>query len=132
MVVDHQDADAIGVGCHDWDGTTTRTTVPLPGALVTSNRPPRSATDLDRFLLDPEDIVVAVGQDGLVANVAKYVQDQPVIGVNPEPDRNPGVLADTKLARSRPCSLALSAAGRISNGERWCGPRSTTARVSVR
>jgi hypothetical protein len=33
----------------------------------------------------PEDIVVAVGQDGLVANVAKYLAGQPVIGVNPDP-----------------------------------------------
>ena len=48
--------------------------------------------DLDRFLFDPEDLVVVVGQDGLVANVAKYLTGQPVIGVNPEGDRNPGVL----------------------------------------
>jgi hypothetical protein len=48
--------------------------------------------DLPRFLFAPEDIVVAVGQDGLVANVAKYLDEQPVIGVNPEPRRNPGVL----------------------------------------
>jgi hypothetical protein len=47
--------------------------------------------DLDRFLFTPDDVVV-VGQDGLVANVAKYLDGQPVIGVNPEPDRNPGVL----------------------------------------
>ena len=48
--------------------------------------------DLPRFLFGPEDIVIAVGQDGLVANVAKYLDEQPVIGVNPEPRRNPGVL----------------------------------------
>jgi hypothetical protein len=48
--------------------------------------------DLPRFLFAPEDIVVAVGQDGLVANVAKYLDTQPVIGVNPEPRRNPGIL----------------------------------------
>lgn len=48
--------------------------------------------DLPRFLFAPEDVVVAVGQDGLVANVAKYLDGQPVIGVNPEPSRNPGVL----------------------------------------
>jgi hypothetical protein len=48
--------------------------------------------DLPRVLFSPEDVVVAVGQDGLVANVAKYLHGQPVIGVNPEPDRNPGVL----------------------------------------
>jgi NAD kinase len=48
--------------------------------------------DLPRFLFAPEDVVVAVGQDGLVANVAKYLDGQPVIGVDPEPDRNAGVL----------------------------------------
>ncbi len=45
--------------------------------------------DLSRFLFAPEDVVVIVGQDGLVANVAKYLDGQPVIGINPEP----GVLA---------------------------------------
>ncbi|MFT4090089.1 MAG: hypothetical protein QM645_05110 [Asticcacaulis sp.] len=48
--------------------------------------------DLDRFLFAGEDIVVPVGQDGLVANVAKYLNGQPVIGVNPEPEINAGVL----------------------------------------
>jgi hypothetical protein len=48
--------------------------------------------DLPRFLFSPEDVVVAVGQDGLVANVAKYLDGQPVIGVDPEPGRNAGVL----------------------------------------
>ncbi|QYX77013.1 NAD(+)/NADH kinase [Streptomyces akebiae] len=48
--------------------------------------------DLDRFLFAPEDVVVVVGQDGLVANVAKYLAGQPVVGINPDPRRNPGVL----------------------------------------
>ncbi|MDP9026974.1 MAG: hypothetical protein M3N46_05375 [Actinomycetota bacterium] len=48
--------------------------------------------DLDRYLFAPEDVVVVVGQDGLVANVAKYLAGQPVIGVDPEPGRNAGVL----------------------------------------
>jgi hypothetical protein len=48
--------------------------------------------DLARFVFGPEDVVVAVGQDGLVANVAKYLDGQPVIGINPDPGRNPGVL----------------------------------------
>ncbi len=39
--------------------------------------------DLDRFRFSPDDIVVAVGQDGLIPNVAKYLSGQPVIGVNP-------------------------------------------------
>lgn len=49
-------------------------------------------SDLPRFLFSPEDLIIVVGQDGLVANVAKYLSGQPVIGVNPDPDRNPGVL----------------------------------------
>jgi hypothetical protein len=49
-------------------------------------------SDLARFVFGAEDIIVAVGQDGLVANVAKYLAGQPVLGLNPEPDRNPGVL----------------------------------------
>jgi len=48
--------------------------------------------DLPRFLFAPDDIIVAVGQDGLVANIAKYLGGQIVIGINPEPARNPGVL----------------------------------------
>ena len=39
--------------------------------------------DLDRFLFEPDDVVLALGQDGLVANVAKYLDGQPVIGLNP-------------------------------------------------
>jgi NAD kinase len=48
--------------------------------------------DLPRYLFDPDDIIIAVGQDGLVANIARYLDGQLVIGINPEPGRNPGVL----------------------------------------
>jgi len=48
--------------------------------------------DLDRFVFEPEDVVIALGQDGLVANLAKYLNGQPVIGLNPDPDRFDGVL----------------------------------------
>jgi len=48
--------------------------------------------DLDRFLFAPEDVIVAVGQDGLVANVAKYLDGQPVLGVNPDPGLYDGIL----------------------------------------
>jgi len=51
-------------------------------------------TDLSRFVFGDEDVIVVVGQDGLVANVAKYLEGQPVLGVNAEPDRNPGVLVN--------------------------------------
>ncbi len=56
---------------------------------------------LDRFLFEPDDIVVAVGQDGLVPNVAKYLQDQPVLGVTPDPATFCGV-----LVRHSPAAVA--------------------------
>ncbi|HEY0639276.1 MAG TPA: hypothetical protein VGD67_16620 [Pseudonocardiaceae bacterium] len=54
--------------------------------------------DLARFPFAPEDTVVVVGRDGLVANVAKYVRGQRVVGVDPEPGRNPGVLVPHRAA----------------------------------
>ena len=53
-------------------------------------RVPRA--ELSRFVWEPDDIVVPVGQDGLVANVAKSLDGQRVIGVNPDPARVAGVL----------------------------------------
>lgn len=45
------------------------------------------------YLFGKQDIVVALGRDGLVANVLKYLQDgQPLIGVNPDPRRWDGQL----------------------------------------
>ncbi|TXN69929.1 NAD(+)/NADH kinase [Methylobacterium sp. WL6] len=66
--------------------------------------------DLDRFLFAPEDVVVTVGQDGLVANVAKYLRDQPVIGVNPDPDLYDGALARIAVGRL-PALLPASVTG---------------------
>jgi len=42
-------------------------------------------SELSQFVFEPRDIVMAIGQDGLVANVAKYLNGQRVIGVNPDP-----------------------------------------------
>jgi NAD kinase len=64
--------------------------------------------DLPRFLFEPEDIIVVVGQDGLVANVAKYLDGQCVIGINAEPARNPGIL----VPHPPEAAGALLAAGR--------------------
>ena len=48
--------------------------------------------DVATFLFEPDDIVIAVGQDGLVPNLAKYLTGQPVVGVNPNRERNEGLL----------------------------------------
>ncbi|MFI1414783.1 hypothetical protein ACH4Y0_33360 [Streptomyces sp. NPDC020707] len=66
-------------------------------------------TDLDRFLFAPEDVVVVVGQDGLVANAAKYLTGQPVVGIDADPGRNAGVLVRHRpadAARLLPAALA--------------------------
>jgi NAD kinase len=48
--------------------------------------------ELSRFVFEPEDLVVVIGQDGLVPNVAKYLDGQMVIGVNPDPSVYDGLL----------------------------------------
>lgn len=47
---------------------------------------------LPNMIFGEKDIIIAVGQDGLVANVMKYLNGQPLIGVNPDPLRWDGVL----------------------------------------
>ena len=49
-------------------------------------------TFLPNFVFAPEDTIVALGQDGLVANTLKYLDGQPVVGVNPDPERWDGQL----------------------------------------
>ncbi|KIF00779.1 inorganic polyphosphate kinase [Streptomyces sp. RSD-27] len=65
--------------------------------------------DLDRFLFAPEDVVVVVGQDGLVANTAKYLAGQPVVGIDTDPGRNPGVLVRHRCTDT--AALLRAAAG---------------------
>jgi NAD kinase len=87
------------------------------------NRP-----DLDRFLFAPEDVIVVFGQDGLVANAAKYLAGQPVIGVNPLPDVYDGVLVRNSVAELSEVleatvnnavrfEMRTMAEGRLDNGE---------------
>jgi hypothetical protein len=73
--------------------------------------------DIERFPFAPDDIVIAFGQDGLVANVAKYLDGQIVIGVNPAPQYNWGVLARFSVEQAG-AALRPAAAGDIA-----CEPR---------
>jgi NAD kinase len=52
---------------------------------------------LPNFIFAPEDTIVALGQDGLVANTLKYLDGQPVVGVNPDPKRWDGRLLPFKV-----------------------------------
>lgn len=44
------------------------------------------------YLFSGSDLIVTLGQDGLVANTAKYVGGQPIVAVNPDPQRFDGIL----------------------------------------
>lgn len=67
--------------------------------------------DLSRFVFEPSDLVVPVGQDGLVANTAKYLAGQLVIGINPDRARFDGVLVRHAPEHAE-ALLAAAAAGR--------------------
>ncbi|MCK5159794.1 MAG: sugar kinase, partial [Candidatus Heimdallarchaeota archaeon] len=47
---------------------------------------------LPNFLFGPNNLVVCIGQDGLVINTAKYLENQLIIAVNPDPQRFDGVM----------------------------------------
>ena len=103
------------------------------------------------FIFGPRDTVVALGQDGLVANVLKYLDGQLLVGVNPDPGRWEGVLlpftnSDLDLVmpevftEKRPVRDVTMAQARLNTGETLCavndlfiGPRThTSARYTIR
>jgi len=105
---------------------------------------------LPNYLFGPEDIVVVVGQDGLVANTMKYLDGHAVIAINPDPGRYQGVLLPfglddlpvilrETLAKMRPTADISLARARLSDGQEllavndfFIGPsRHTTASYSL-
>ncbi len=102
------------------------------------------------FVFGPADTVVVLGRDGLVANVLKYLDGQPVLGVNPDPDRWDGVLLPfgvqdlpgvlpAVFAGDRPLKEVTMARVQLSTGEvlygvndLFIGPRShVSARYTI-
>lgn len=57
---------------------------------------------LPNYQFSPEDIVVVIGQDGLVANTLKYLSGQQVIAINPDPDRWDGKLLPFEINQLQP------------------------------
>lgn len=47
---------------------------------------------LPSFIFSEKNLIIVIGQDGLVANTAKYSKSCPIIAVNPDKDRYDGVL----------------------------------------
>jgi NAD kinase len=100
---------------------------------------------LPNFVFAPDDIVVTLGQDGLVANTLKYLGGQPVVGVNPDPGRWDGKLLPFKVhdlskiipevfAHGRHTKTVTMAKATLNNGQAmyavndlFIGPRSHTS-----
>lgn len=84
------------------------------------------------YLFAPSDLILPIGQDGLVANVAKYVGPQPIVPVNPDPERFDGVLLPFRPDQARQAvvrvvegkaairSITLAEA-RLADGQRLLG-----------
>lgn len=106
---------------------------------------------LPNFLFGKDDTIVVLGQDGLVANTVKYLSEQPVIGVNPDPQRWDGVLLpftvpDLQMivpevfAAKREIKGVTMATAELNNGQRllavndlFIGPKShVSARYVIR
>ncbi len=47
---------------------------------------------LPTYIFADTDLILVIGQDGLVANTAKYVNGRPIIGINPDPGQYDGIL----------------------------------------
>lgn len=106
---------------------------------------------LPNFVFAPEDTVVTLGQDGLVANTLKYLEGQPVVGVNPDPERWDGRLLPFRvrdlaklmpevILRKRNTRLVTMAKAALNNGQTlyavndlFIGPKThTSARYFIR
>jgi NAD kinase len=81
------------------------------------------------YVFSTHDLIVTLGQDGLVANAAKYVGGQPILAVNPDSERFDGILlpfqpGDLRLSiertldgKSRVRAITLAEA-RLKDGQR--------------
>lgn len=47
---------------------------------------------LPSYIFSEKNMIVVIGQDGLVANTAKYSQERPIVAVNPDKQRYDGIL----------------------------------------
>ena len=100
---------------------------------------------LPNYQFGPADIVVTIGQDGLVANTLKYLNGQPVIAINPDPERWDGKLLPFEIgdlpavvmrtvAGKAACKTISFAEAKTNDGQRmlavndlFIGPKSHTS-----
>lgn len=64
---------------------------------------------LPNYQFSAEDVVVIIGQDGLVANALKYLDGNPVIAINPDPDRWDGKLLPFEVSNLKDVALKTMA-----------------------
>ena len=105
---------------------------------------------LPNFLFGRTDVVLALGQDGLVANTMKYLDGQPLVGLNPDHARHDGILLPFQpgdlrallpsvIAERRPEKRVTMAQASLADGQTmlavndlFIGPRShTSARYRI-
>ena len=106
---------------------------------------------LPNFVFGKDDIILVIGQDGLVANTLKYLSGQPVIAINPDTARFDGVLlpfgvqdinsilSDVRRDQFTVKSITMAEA-RLNDGQRllavndlFIGPQlQTSARYEIR
>jgi NAD kinase len=102
--------------------STTRQTLSTLGRVQVVQR-----EFLPNFIFGAEDVVVALGQDGLVANTLKYLDGQPLVGMNPDPRRWDGQLLPFQVSEiakvmrevlkgSRPIREVSMAEARLNTG----------------
>lgn len=65
-----------------------------------------------RFTFGDDDLVITIGQDGLVSNTAKYLHGQLILAVNPDPSRFDGILLPFDPGNFAP-SLTKALAGDV-------------------
>lgn len=52
---------------------------------------------LPTFAFDERDLLITLGGNGLVVNTAKYLDGQPIVAVNPDPERHESVLVPFRV-----------------------------------
>lgn len=84
---------------------------------------------LPSFIFNEKQVIVTVGQDGLVANTAKYVKQIPIVAVNPDKERFDGILLpfhsdnflaaiDSVMANNYHSKMTSFAEAKLNDGQR--------------
>jgi NAD kinase len=83
---------------------------------------------IPNFLFGPKDLIMPIGQDGLVINTAKYLENQLIVAINPDPQRFDGIMLPfevedipkvlEKLPKNEFSKIAISmAVARLNNNQ---------------